>query len=91
MIECYFMCQSNNGSITESHHLRRWSSSYIRSLEGMKDPRAPLRLQALLAAAGFVEIEHRMIQLPLCGWPDGTTQSLLHIHGRIRVSSAHSQ
>lgn len=74
MIECYFMCQSNNGSITESHPLRRWSHSYIRSLEGIKDPRAPLRLQALLTAAGFVEVEHRMIQMPLCGWPDGTTK-----------------
>jgi hypothetical protein len=74
MIECYFMCQSNNGSITESHPLRRWSDSYIRSLEGIKDPRAPLRLQALLTAAGFVEVEHRMIQMPLSGWPEGTAK-----------------
>lgn len=71
MIECYFMCQSNNGSITDAHPLRRWSNQYIRSLEGIKDPRAPTRLSNLVAQAGFTEIEHRMIQMPLCGWSDG--------------------
>ena len=71
MIECYFMCQSDNGSITDSHPLRRWSNNYIQSLGSIKDPRAPLRLQSLFTAAGFTEIEHRMIQMPLCGWPDG--------------------
>ncbi|KAL6717206.1 hypothetical protein ACLMJK_005121 [Lecanora helva] len=74
MIECYFMCQSNNGSITDAHPIRRWSNKYIESLSGIKDPRAPLRLQSLFNAAGFVEIEHRMIQLPLCGWPDGMSE-----------------
>lgn len=69
MTELYWMCQSDNGSITGSHPLRRWSDDYIRSLEGIKDPRAPLRLQGLFSAAGLVEIEHRMIRLPLCGWP----------------------
>ncbi|KAK3176798.1 hypothetical protein OEA41_008123 [Lepraria neglecta] len=68
MVECYFMCQSDNGSITDSHPLRRWSNNYIRSLEGIKDPRAPQRLQTLFTAAGFVEIEHTMIPMPLCGW-----------------------
>lgn len=68
MIECYFMCQSDNGSITESHALRRWSQKYIRSLEGIKDPRAPLRLQTLFTAAGLVEVENRMVPLPLCAW-----------------------
>lgn len=79
MIECYFMCQSNNGSITESHPLRRWSNNYIRSLEGIKDPRAPLQLQNLFTAAGFVEIEYRMIQMPLCGWSD-SMEVFHHIH-----------
>lgn len=79
MIECYYMCQSNNGSITESHPLRRWSNSYISSIQGIKDPRAPMRLPALLAAAGFVEIEQQMIQLPLCGWSDGRGDSFSHI------------
>lgn len=65
------MCQSDNGSITSSHPLRQWSDNYIRSVEGIKDPRAPLRLQGLFSAAGLVEIEHKMIRLPLCGWSSG--------------------
>lgn len=72
MIEYYYMCQSDNGSITESHAIRRWSNNYIRSIDGIKDPRAPLQLQSLFTAAGLVEVESRMIQLPLCGWPTGT-------------------
>ena len=71
MIELYWMCQSDNGSITSGHPLRQWSDKYFRSLEGIKDPRAPLRLQSLFSAAGLVEIEHRMIRLPLCGWSSG--------------------
>ena len=85
MIECYYMCQSNNGSITDSHPLRRWSNNYIQSLGGgFKDPRVPLRLQSLCAAAGFTEIEYRMIPMPLCGWSDGRRNIL---HGRKFVSS----
>ena len=71
MIELYWMCQSDNGSLTGSHPLRRWSDNYIQSIEGIKDPRAPLRLHGLFSAAGLVEIEHRMIRLPLCGWSSG--------------------
>ena len=72
MVECYYMCQSDNGSITESHALRQWSNKYIRSMDGTKDPRAPLQIQNMLTAAGFVNIECTMIPLPLCGWSTGT-------------------
>lgn len=75
MIECYYMCQSDNGSITDAHPLRQWSSKYIQSLQGIKDPRAPLRLQSLFTEAGFVDVQHRMIQMPLCGWSEGTPRS----------------
>ena len=71
MTELYWMCQSDNGSITGFHPLRQWSDNYIRSLEGIKDPRAPLRLHGLFSAAGLVEVEQRMIPLPLCGWSSG--------------------
>jgi hypothetical protein len=77
MIECYYMCQSDNGSITESSRLRQWSNKYIQSLNGIKDPRAPLRLPNFVTGAGFVDVEHRMIQMPLCGWPQGMTKSSL--------------
>ena len=71
MIECYYMCQSDNGSITESHAIRQWSNAYINSLDGIKDARAPLQLQSMLTAAGFVDIESQMIPLPLCAWSSG--------------------
>jgi hypothetical protein len=86
MVECYFMCQSDNGSITDSHPLRRWSSNYIRSLEGIKDPRAPQRLQSLFTAAGFVEIEHTMIPMPLCGWSNGMAKSSSTIKATLQVT-----
>ena len=73
MVECYHMCQSDNGSITEEHAIRQWSNHYMRAMEGLKDLRAPLRLQTMLAATGFVDIESKMVQLPLCGWSSGET------------------
>ena len=76
MTELYWMCQSDNGSITDSHPLRQWSDNYIRSIEGIKDPRAPLRLHSLFTAAGLVEVELKMIPLPLCGWSSGMYISL---------------
>lgn len=79
MVECYYMCQSDNGTIAETHALRQWSNLYIRSLEGIKDLRVPLQLQSLFAAAGFVEIECRMIPLPLCGWSTGKDGYLVPI------------
>jgi hypothetical protein len=75
MVECYYMCQSDNGSITESHALRQWSNRYINAIEGIKDPRAPMQLPSLFNAAGFVEVESRMIPLPLSGWSIGKDSS----------------
>lgn len=71
MIECYFKCQSDNGSITEAHALHQWSDKYFESIDDIKDPRAPLRLYELCRNAGFVDVECKMIPLPLCGWPTG--------------------
>lgn len=71
MVECYYMCQSDNGSISDEHALRQWSQNYIRSLDGLKDLRAPLHLQTLFTRAGLVDVETRMIPLPLCAWSNG--------------------
>lgn len=71
MVECYYMCQSDNGSITQSHPLHEWSTAYLSALNETKDPRAAMQLQNLLNAAGFVEVESKMIPLPLCGWSTG--------------------
>ena len=51
--------------------LFQWSSRYLESLEGLKDLHVPLRLPNMLRAAGFVDVESRMLQLPTCGWPTG--------------------
>ena len=72
MVEVYYQCQSDNGSITDAHALRQWSNSYIQSLESIKDTRAPMRMQSLFAAAGLVDVEFKMIPLPMCGWSTGT-------------------
>ncbi|CAG8958521.1 hypothetical protein HYFRA_00009836 [Hymenoscyphus fraxineus] len=68
MIELYYNVQSDNGSLTNEHALRRWSRHYIESHAGLKDLGVPFRLEAMFRAAGFVDVEHRMIQLPTCAW-----------------------
>lgn len=71
MVELYFICQSDNGTIRNDHAIRRWSNNYMRSLEDLKDPRAVTRMQPMFAAAGLVDIESRMIPLPLYPWSSG--------------------
>lgn len=71
MVEIYFNVQSDNGSITDSHALRRWSTQYMRSLDDRKDLRVGPRLQDLLAQAGLSEVETKMIPLPLTAWSSG--------------------
>ena len=71
MVECYYMCQSDNGSIFDENALLQWSEHYIRAIEESKDPQAPLRLQSMFNAAGLIEVESRMMQMPLCGWANG--------------------
>ena len=91
MIECYYMCQSFNGSITESHAIRQWSNNYIRSISDIKNPRIPLHLKNLCTTAGFVNVDCTMIRLPLCGWSTGMNAFnfllLGHIHLALRLRS----
>ncbi|CAD6447055.1 70350c73-62cb-43f3-a5b4-2e597e81abd5 [Sclerotinia trifoliorum] len=68
LVELYHNVQSDNGSLTDAHALRQWSTRYIESLNGVKDLRVPPRLPDMMRAAGFVDIEHRMIPLHTCGW-----------------------
>ena len=69
------MCQSDNGSIDDTSALRQWSINYIRALDATKDPRSALQLQSMFTAAGFVDVETRMIPLPLCGWSNSELPS----------------
>ncbi|KAK4193909.1 S-adenosyl-L-methionine-dependent methyltransferase [Podospora australis] len=68
MVEVYFNVQSDNGTLTANHALQVWSQSYLSSIQRYKDPRVALRLQTLMTQAGFVEVESRLITLPLSGW-----------------------
>ena len=71
MVEIYFNVQSDNGTITDGHALRQWSQKYRTALDDLKDLRVVSRLGTLLTAAGLVEVDTRMIQLPLSAWPTG--------------------
>lgn len=73
MVDYYYMCQSDNGSIDDTSALREWSNNYIRALDVTKDPRSALQLQNMFTSAGLLDVETRMIPLPLCGWPSGKT------------------
>lgn len=71
MIELYFNVQSDNGSITDEHALRRWSTQYMRALEDKKDLRVGSRLRNMLTSAGLTEVDTKMIPLPLSAWSNG--------------------
>jgi hypothetical protein len=71
MVEIYFNVQSDNGSITDEHALRKWSTHYLRALEDRKDLRIGSKLRTLLTEAGFVEVDTKMIPLPLSPWSTG--------------------
>ncbi|KAJ6262429.1 hypothetical protein Dda_3237 [Drechslerella dactyloides] len=68
MVEIYFNVQSDNGTLTENHGLRRWSKTYLEIFENDKDLRVPTRMQSLMETAGFTQVQNRMIPLPLNGW-----------------------
>jgi hypothetical protein len=69
LVEIYPMIQSDNGTINDDSILRKVSKQILRSLEGLKDPRAPLRFDSMMKEAGLVERGNRMMQLPMNGWP----------------------
>ena len=71
MVEYYHMCQSDNGSITDTNALRRWSLNYMRALDSTKDPRIPMQLRTVFSEAGMVNVESRMIPVHFSGWSNG--------------------
>lgn len=81
MVEFYYNVQSDNGSLTDDHALRRWSEMYLRAHDGSRDLRAPLRFQNLFEQAGFVDVETRMIPVHLSGWSRSKdSASALHFY-----------
>lgn len=68
-----------SGMLDNSQSLDYWltmdrSQLYLRGLQPEKDGRAGLSLEELMRNAGFENVESRMMQLPLCGWPDGLSR-----------------
>ncbi|KAG9235803.1 UMTA methyltransferase [Amylocarpus encephaloides] len=85
MVELYYNVQSDNGSLTEDHALRRWSHLYLESHQGLKDLRVPLRLPAMMREAGFVDVENRMLQLPTCAWPTDQRENAIGAANRENI------
>ena len=77
MVEMYFQFQSDSGLMDETHALRRWSQAYLNSLsqaytpQCKKDRHAPQRLEAMMANAGFVDINMRIKNVPMSPWSEG--------------------
>jgi hypothetical protein len=77
MVEMYLQIQSDSGLLDDTSALRRWSMAYLGSLartdlaEGRRDRYAPRRLNTMMAAAGFVDVEMRTRNVPMSPWPEG--------------------
>lgn len=69
---CMTQCEKEGCLLNElDHALSRWSSGYLDAMHPQKDPRAALRLKDWMTNAGFVDIESRLLTLPMCPWPIG--------------------
>ncbi|KAH8889694.1 S-adenosyl-L-methionine-dependent methyltransferase, partial [Thozetella sp. PMI_491] len=71
LVEPYFNFQSDSGRLDDlGQHLTRWSQVYRETQEPYKNPRAGVDLGSWARAAGFVDVESRMLTLPLSGWSE---------------------
>ncbi|KAM0309919.1 hypothetical protein ACHAO8_008600 [Botrytis cinerea] len=59
LVELHHNAQSDNGSLTEAHALRQWSTRYNESLNGVKDLRVAPRLPEMMRAAGGQAVNAR--------------------------------
>ncbi|KAK7704949.1 hypothetical protein SLS64_008297 [Diaporthe eres] len=62
------------------------SQLYLQGLQPEKDGRAGIRLEELMRNAGFENVESRMMQLPLCGWPDDAREKEVGTANRENMS-----
>ncbi|KAK3353564.1 S-adenosyl-L-methionine-dependent methyltransferase [Lasiosphaeria hispida] len=85
MVEIYFNAQSDNGTLTSNHALQVWSQNYMQSIQPYKDPRAALRLQSWMTQAGFVEVESRLIPMPLSGWSNEPRDNAIGTANRANI------
>ncbi|KAG6002998.1 hypothetical protein E4U21_002473 [Claviceps maximensis] len=57
-----------HSQMEDAHSLSMWSQCYHACLDRRKDPRAALRLEHRMIAAGFTDIQLDMIVLPMSPW-----------------------
>jgi hypothetical protein len=80
-MEMYFQIQSDSGLLDDTSALRQWSMAYLGSLartdvvQGRKDRHAPRRLNTMMTAAGFVDVEMSIRNVPMASWPEGKLPS----------------
>lgn len=77
-VEMYHNIQSDNGTISDDHAIRRLGDQYVGVMEDKKDLRAPMHLEGMLVEAGMVEVGSRMIQLPVNGWSNSKSSQPLN-------------
>lgn len=54
------------------HALREWSKWYLEAMAQTKNPRIPFQMKALMDDAGFKDVVCDKLQLPMCGWTNGS-------------------
>ncbi|KFY33764.1 hypothetical protein V494_07345 [Pseudogymnoascus sp. VKM F-4513 (FW-928)] len=91
MVEVYYQVQSYNGTLTDEHGLRQWSTRMFQSMEGLKDLRMPLHLANAMRTAGFVDIDHRMIPLPTCAWSDAERLGMAPNDAQLLIAHARNE
>ncbi|KAL8407951.1 hypothetical protein RB594_006671 [Gaeumannomyces avenae] len=85
MVEIYFNAQSDNGTLTENHALRQWSSRYLQSMVPYKDPRSPLNLATLMTEAGFTDVQTMVYRLPMSAWSSDPREYAIGVANRDNV------
>ncbi|KAH9238501.1 hypothetical protein K456DRAFT_1720182 [Colletotrichum gloeosporioides 23] len=65
-----FNYYSDDGTLTEEHQFKQWSKSLVSALESIgRDPCPGPKLKGRVKDAGFQEISHKRIKVPVGPWP----------------------
>lgn len=69
--ELYLNVQSDNGSITPQHAVYQLNELFKQALDKNRDRHAPRNMERMMRDAGLVELESKVINIPLNEWPTG--------------------
>ena len=62
-------CRSDDGSLTEAHHFRTWTTGFIKAMLSIdRDPCPGPKLRSYVEKAGFVNIREHAFKIPLGPW-----------------------